>query len=530
MNSLKILDVTLRDGGCVNDFNFGQAYMEKILAAEEDSGADIIELGYIDEKRGSESGRTQYINECVIPQCILKSKRSGITYVAMIDYGKFDVNKLEPRSENGIDGIRLAFHKKNRNDIASVGKKIMEKGYKLYVQPMITFRYTDAELLEMIELVNEELTNASAFYIVDSFGEMRVNDMNRVLNLVDHNLIPDMTLGFHSHNNLQLSYSNAIAMLQFPTNRDLIIDSSIMGMGKGAGNLNTELLMEHLNLFYGKKYNIPPLLKVIDEVVNQLHAEFYWGYSIEHYLSSVNHCSPSYASYFYNKHMLPIDRVGELLAMISEDKKISFDAEYAENLYRRYNERIIVDDGEAVKELKAVFGGKRVLLVAVGKSIIDKFDLIRQFNEEEDVVSIGLNLEPDLGLDYILCTRHEVYKAVAEEDRSIITTSSVSKEERANVKILNYGKWIKTGEQTQDSSLVIALNLLQVCDVREVMLIGFDGFSANINENYYDSNMRRPVDAVQAEKKNQLNKTFIESKREAGMNIRFLTPSAYALP
>ena len=527
MNSLKILDVTLRDGGCVNDFNFGQTYMEKILAAEENSGVDIIELGYIDEIKGSESGRTQYINERVIPKCILKKKKPGITYVAMIDYGEFDISKLEPKSENGIDGIRLAFHKKNRIDIVPVGKEIIEKGYKLYIQPMITFGYTDTELLEMIELVNTELSDASGFYIVDSLGEMRINDMNRVMNLVDHNLIPCMTLGFHSHNNLQLSYSNAIAMLQFPTNRDLILDCSIMGMGKGAGNLNTELLMEHLNLYYGKCYNIPPLLTVIDEVLNQLHTEFYWGYSIEYYLSSVNHCSPSYASYFYNKHMLPIEKVGELLSMISEEKKISFDEAYAETLYRQYNERKFVDDENVIKELAESFAGKRVLLVAVGKSIKKEFDLIRQLSAEEDVVSIGLNCALDLGFTYLLCTRHEIYNAALQEGRSIITTSSVSKEQKENVKILNYSKWIKIDEQTHDSSLVIVLNLLQTCDVREVMLIGFDGFSANINENYYDSNMRRPVNINQVKERNQFNKAFIKSKREAGMNIRFLTPSVY---
>ena len=325
MNSLKVLDVTLRDGGCVNDFNFGQTYMEKILAAQEASGVDVIEMGYIDENKGSSSGRTQYINEKVIPQCILKHKKPGVTYVAMMDYGKFNVDNFGPRTEEGIDGIRCAFHKKNRLDVIPLGRKLIEKGYKFYIQPMITLRYSDAELLELINLVNKELPDASGFYIVDSFGEMRPNDMSRILNLVDHNLIPSMTLGFHSHNNLQLSYSNAMAMLQFPTTRDVMLDCSIMGMGKGAGNLNTELLLEHLNLFYGKEYKIAPLLEVIDKVINQLHDEFYWGYAPEYYLSSANHCTPSYASHFYNKHMLPIDQVGELLGMIAEEKKISFD-------------------------------------------------------------------------------------------------------------------------------------------------------------------------------------------------------------
>ena len=113
MNRLKVLDVTLRDGGCVNDFNFGQPYMEKILAAQEASGVDIIEMGYIDEKNGAVSGRTQYISEQVIPQCIMKRKKPGVTYVAMMDYGRFDVDKLLPRTDKDIDVIRMAFHKKN---------------------------------------------------------------------------------------------------------------------------------------------------------------------------------------------------------------------------------------------------------------------------------------------------------------------------------------------------------------------------------------------------------------------------------
>ena len=125
MNSLKVVDVTLRDGGCVNDFNFGQNYMDRILAAQEASGVDFIEMGYIDGNKGSESGRTQYINERVISKCILKHKKPGVTYVAMMDYGKFDVEKLMPRTEDGIDGIRMAFHKKNRLDIVDLGKKIM---------------------------------------------------------------------------------------------------------------------------------------------------------------------------------------------------------------------------------------------------------------------------------------------------------------------------------------------------------------------------------------------------------------------
>lgn len=527
MKNLKVIDVTLRDGGCVNDFNFGQTYMEKILAAQEASGVDVIELGYIDETKGSEFGRTQYINEQVISKCILKNKKPGVKYVAMIDYGKFNIDNLSKRTENSIDGIRMAFHKKNCVDMVSLGRKIIEKGYEFYIQPMITLRYSDSELLQLIELVNKELPDAAGFYIVDSFGEMRPNDMNRILNLVDHNLIPTMTLGFHSHNNLQLSYSNAMSMLQFPTTRDLMIDSSIMGMGKGAGNLNTELLLEHLNLFYGKEYKISPLLEVIDKVINQLHDEFYWGYAPEYYLSSANHCTPSYASHFYNKHMLPIDQVGELLGLISEDKKISFDKEYAEEVYRKYNESKAVDDANVVCELRNEFANKRILLVAPGKSVGCAVDKIKAIAEQEDIITIGLNSTLELDFDYYLTTRLDIYNTVVGEGKNIIVPSNVAKGGRGNVKVLNYSNWIEVDERTHDSSSVISLNLLKACDVKEILLAGFDGFSVDINENYYDPNMRHPVNTEQAERRNCYYKGFIKRIGESGINISFVTPSKY---
>lgn len=524
---LSVVDVTLRDGGCVNNFCFGESYISKILTAQEASGIDIIELGYIDENKGTVSGRTQYINDVVIPQHVLKRKNSGTMYVAMIDYGKFNIDNLQNRTEKSIDGIRIAFHKKNRYDMIPLAKKIIEKGYQLFVQPMITLRYSDKELLDLIDSVNKELPITFGFYIVDSFGEMRPNDMQRMMNLVDHNLNPSIALGFHSHNNLQMSYSNAMSMLQFPTNRDLMIDCSIMGMGKGAGNLNSELLLEHLNLYYGTHYVISPLLDVIDNVINQLHEEFYWGYSPEYYLSSANHCSPSYASHFYKKHMLPIDQVGELLSVLDEEKKISFDFNYAEKVYREYNERRTVDDSAVLSELTSEFEGKRILLIAPGKSIIRAESKLKELAEKQDVITIGLNCSLSFPFSYYLTTRMDFFEKVFAERKQIIVPSSVSQCSCNGVKILNYANWIEVTDRTHDSSSVIALRLLQACKVKHVMLAGFDGFSDRINDNYFDPNMRRPVNSEQAERRNIYYKNLIKKASDSGMSIQYVTPSLY---
>ncbi len=526
---IKVLDVTLRDGGCINNFNFGMDYMQKILHAQETAQIDIIEVGYIDEIDGAEIGRTKYINDRVITQHFILQKQEGVEYVAMIDYGKFNPCNLQERSKKTIDGIRMAFHKDNCYDMLKMAKNIMAKGYNFYIQPMITTRYSDSELLELITKINEEIPEAKGFYIVDSFGEMRPNDMLRMINLVDHNLTPSMALGFHSHNNLQLSYSNAISMISFPTTRELIIDASIMGMGKGAGNLNTELLLEHLNLSYGAEYQIEPLLDVIDKVINQLHNEFYWGYAPEFYLSSAHHCTPNYASYYYNKHMLPISKVGELLSLLDENKKISFDKDYAEKIYRKYNENQSVDDAMAVAELKKEFFNKEVLLIAPGKSIGNSLKKITDLSKKENVITIGLNSTLKINYDYLLLTREDIYTRAINEGMNIIIPSNVSKDRRENVKVLNYAEWIEFDEETYDSSFVIVMKLLMMCNTKTIYLAGLDGFSTDINKNYYDSSMRRPINEEQAERYNNYYRGLINRVRKRGINIRFITASKYQL-
>lgn len=530
MKKIQILDCTLRDGGCVNNFNFGTEYMEKVLHSLEASGVDVIECGYIDEKNGSETGRTQYCSEDVIRDNFLIEKKPGVSYVAMIDFGKYDVANLPQRTERDIDGIRLAFHKKNRHDIIAVGKTIIEKGYQLYIQPMTVMRYTDQELLELIDEVNTQLPNATAFYIVDSFGEMRANDMIRIMNLVDHNLISGMKLGFHSHNNLQLSYSNAISFIEFHTERERVADVSIMGMGKGAGNLNTELFAEHLNLYFGKNYQIQPLLEVIDTVINQIHSEFYWGYSVEYYLSSINHCTPSYAGHFFNKHMLSIDQVSDLLKMLPEEKKISFDKAFADQLYLEYNQMKQQDDKEVLANLKAKTSGKKVLLIAPGKHLLDADATIKEMLADDGIVSIALNNDKTYLTDLVLATKQERYEKAVRRGKNVIVTSNVERtateQFEGQVQVINYKEWIKTSNGVNDAAMVVMFNLLKEVGVKEVYLAGFDGFSVNINENYADPNLRRPVTDEQAKERNEFFKEFLNGMK-AFMEIHFLTESKY---
>ena len=71
------------------------------------------------------------------------------------------------------------------------------------------------------------------------------------------------------------------------------------------------------------------------------------------------------------------------------------------------------------------------------------------------------------------------------------------------------------------------LNFLKACDIKEILLAGFDGFVVNINENYSDPNLRRPVSVEQVNRRNAFYKRFIADVASTGVKIEFVTSSKY---
>ena len=153
----------------------------------------------------------------------------------MMNYGEYNIDDLPPYDGGFISGIRFAFHKKDMVQAIKICKQIKAKGYVTFVQPMVTLTYSDDEIEQLVDLVNDFLPES--VYMVDSFGTMTKQELVKMYDIFDKNLSEKISIGFHSHNNMQLSFSNAQILMELDTDRTIYIDSSVYGMGRGAGNL-----------------------------------------------------------------------------------------------------------------------------------------------------------------------------------------------------------------------------------------------------------------------------------------------------
>ena len=272
---VEVLDCTLRDGGYCNEWRFGFENARKITKSLTEANIEMIECGFLTNRVNRDPDRTRF-PDLSAAAAILPEDTEGSVFVVMINYGEYEIDDLPEYDGRSVYGIRVAFHKQDVIEAMEFCRKVKERGYLLFLQPMVSLNYTDDEFLRLIRSANT--LQPYAFYIVDSFGVMKRKDLMRLFYLVEHNLEMGIRVGFHSHNNLQLSYSNAQRLATMQTDRQLILDASVYGMGRGAGNLNTELLVDYLNENAGKKYILKPLLSIIDEILNPFYQRNYWGY------------------------------------------------------------------------------------------------------------------------------------------------------------------------------------------------------------------------------------------------------------
>jgi len=315
----KLLDCTLRDGGYVNDWDFGKKAIHSIKENLEKSGVEMIEIGFLKDIPYNPN-RTlfpgiEWAEDAIFP------KKEGVTYCLMVDAPTpFPIEKISNRQGNGIDAIRIIVWKELIKECIEYSKKLIEKGYKVFIQPARVNQYSATEFSNLITSFNN--IGIFAFYVVDSWGTQDSINVLSYTQLAKLCLDKDILLGYHGHNHKQQAFSCAEEILKF--NSDIILDCSIFGMGRDAGNLNTELIMMYLNKRYNKQYNIKPILNSYSNDIKGYYDEFGWGYSMEHFITAIFNCNTKYITYIANNAALSKDKIYDIFEQMTEKQRINY--------------------------------------------------------------------------------------------------------------------------------------------------------------------------------------------------------------
>ncbi|MDD6056271.1 MAG: aldolase catalytic domain-containing protein [Helicobacteraceae bacterium] len=513
---IEILDCTLRDGGYVNDFNFREDSIKIIISELVKSRVDYIEVGFLQNtKKPYQNTIFTSIDEI---KPLLPKDLSGVRIFAMVVYGKFDISKLPHKSECMLDGIRITFKKEETKEALNYIKAVQKLGYKVSVNPTGINQYSDLELLELINLVNKY--ELDLFAIVDTLGLLVAKDVLRLFYLLNHNLNKNITICYHSHNNLQLSFSNAIALIAEKQKRNLIIDASVRGMGRGAGNLNTELLMQYINDYIGIKYDVVPILKIIDEQINAIFNKTPWGYSVPYYLAAALSVHPNYASFLIDKNTIPMQNIREILSLIPQEKRQNYDENLIQNLYLEYQNRQ-VDDTKTLEILKTKMQNKPVLLLGPGRSIITKKEAIREYILKEKPYVVSINFSPkDIKVDNVFISNARRFLQQNLQEGVIITSNIDAK---LPLK-LNYASYLNDGILA-DNALLMFLKVLVKVGIKQVALAGMDGFNDLQKDYFYNEK----IGNYNKKSFDLHNKAMQEALAKSSLNISFITESLYKI-
>lgn len=277
INDVKILDCTIRDGGLVNNWNFSVEFVQDLYNGLNAAGVEYMEIGYKNSPKllnAKEPNPWRFLDDRFLKEVISEKKSTKLS--ALVDIGRVDPNDILPRSESVLDMIRVACYIREVDKGLELVEMFHKLGYETTLNIMALSSVPEHQLIEAFKMV--EKSPVDVVYIVDSFGSLDPADVEHQVKKFKE-MIPNKTLGIHTHNNMQLAFANTLTAMR---NGVTFLDSSVYGMGRAAGNCNTELLVTHIQK---PRYDLRPVLHIIEKHMLAMREKWEWGYIIPYMIS-----------------------------------------------------------------------------------------------------------------------------------------------------------------------------------------------------------------------------------------------------
>tara|TARA_B100000787_G_scaffold60652_1_gene44282 strand:+ start:7112 stop:8125 length:1014 start_codon:yes stop_codon:yes gene_type:complete len=288
---LQLLDCTLRDGGYINNWRFNDIFKDNYYKICDDI-LHYIEIGFINKTDKYKKGIVGNNRILTLSQINLISKYK-FQPVVMADFSDINLDILKEKINVSL--VRIAFHKNDLHEALKTCKEVKDLGYNISVNAMAITNYNMDELEYLFNFINEN--GLDVLYIADSYGSLHQEDIKEYLTLFDLKLNKNCKIGFHLHNNLNNAYSNYeyLKNISGTFERTIIVDSTMFGMGRGAGNLQTELVIVNEN----KNIQLKQLINILIFIQDNIKPLYKndnneWGYDLDYLLSGYLKMHPNY--------------------------------------------------------------------------------------------------------------------------------------------------------------------------------------------------------------------------------------------
>jgi 4-hydroxy 2-oxovalerate aldolase len=463
---MKILDCTLRDGGYYTDWDFDKSLVNNYIYACNDLPIDYLEVGYRSIPLNGYYGEYYYLPEHVMQRLRLQSNKKLVIILNEKDIEKVHLPELLNPCRGLIDMVRLAIDPKEFTRALILAEQIKQMGFEVGFNVMYMSNWkANGKFLQLLPEINGI---ADYFYMVDSYGGIYPKEVKETIQLVRsyNSRIP---LGFHGHNNMELALINTLTAIEEGCE---IVDATITGMGRGAGNLKTELILTALNAKNELEVDFKYLTKVVDGFM-QMQKIHEWGTNLPYMVSGA--------------YSLPQKEVMDWVGK----RSYSFNA----IIRALQNQAIGIVDNENLPKFDPN-NHERAVLIGGGNSVVEHSEVIINYlKKNKDILIVHSSAKN--GFIFSKLENKQIFCLVGNEGHRLEETFNKTLPNNIICLLPPYprkmGTYIPESvigksfelnnsaifEPLSDSHTGIALQALVDSNIIDLMVLGYDGYGEN---------------------------------------------------
>lgn len=502
-----VLDCTFRDGGYYTNWDFEENLVSQYFQAISRAAVDTLEIGYVGNASGEYLGKFYYLTpeDCTFYKSQIRAEQK---ICVMINLKEFKPSEIAERFKpyvGKVDIVRMAVPPSQVKEANEIAVELKKFGFQVGLNLMYLSTY-----FNKVESVIADI-DQSLYYcvsLVDSYGGCFPQQVKTAVAQAKEFL--SVPVGFHGHNNVELAFANALASMEAGVD---YLDSTITGMGRGAGNLKTEMIVSYLEAVGKGGASDLSALGALVERFEAMQKVFGWGSNLPYIISGLNSLPQKDVMDWLGKARYSTSAIVAALRSASSEQFI---------------------DQTAYPALAAGQHEKPVLIIGGGQSVQQHAQAIKRFVAQTGATVVHSSLKnltvlgANKGMSLACLPGHEVEKAPDSIDENMAFIVQAAPRFKGTLPAELTGRVYQTSLFNQDQDkklgpvsdagpLALALSAARDLGSKAIYLVGFDGY-ANATRS-------------QQELANETQRLLDEYLVEVGSSkLVSLTPTAYNLP